>query len=177
MSDVMREADDPVRRGAPRPDMLVRRMRRSDVELVHEIHRLCLTQCLTSHYGARQIDALLEGRTPLGYWLAAERGEQSLIVEVSETVAGYASWRESELLSTFVAPIAQGHGLGTYLFEGCDREAERLGMPIIQVSATLNATSFYRGLGFRPVEQGFQDKDGVRIPHMRMVRPVARTLP
>lgn len=173
----MREVDDPVRRGAPRPDMLVRRMRRSDVEVVHEIHRLCLTQCLTSHYSLQQIDALQEGRTPLGYWLAAERGEHFLVVEVSETVAGYASWRESELLSMYIAPIAQGHGLGTYMFEGCTREAERLDMPIMQVCATLNATSFYRGLGFRPVEQGFEEKEGVRIPHMLMVRPVERTLP
>ncbi|MBT2187485.1 GNAT family N-acetyltransferase [Sphingobium nicotianae] len=171
----MTEIDDRGRRDGPRPDALVRRMRRSDVELLQEIHTLCLRECLTSHYNPSQIEALLEGRTPLDYWLASERGERFAVVEVAEIVAGYASWREGELLSTFVAPVAQAHRLGTFLFEACAREAAKEGMPIDRVRATLNATSFFQSLGFRPVEAGYDEKNGIRIPHMLMRCPTEQT--
>ena len=171
----MRQVENPARPTGAQPEAFVRPLRRTDLEMMHEIHALCLTRSLMSHYSMRQVQAWMRGRTPMDYWIASETGENFRVVEVAEVTAGYASWRGDELLSLFVAPIAQGHGLGKMLFQTCALDAAAAGTPLARVHATLNATGFFRRLGFHPAEQGFDEKNGERIPYMLMRGAIDRS--
>ena len=101
---------------------------------------------------------------------AARDGERFLVAELEGSVAGFASWRDGELLSLFVHPGHQGRGVGTALALACFAEAARGGEPVGLVRAAIGAEPFYRRHGFEAVGPGATSKRGVDIPHTRMER-------
>lgn len=145
-------------------------MRANDVELLHIIHTLCLRDSLSSHYTQQHIDAWTGAHGLQSYRDALDEGDHFLVAEMQGQIAGYASWGNGELTSTFVVPAAQGLGVGTLLVDSCTLDATTNGTPILRVRATLNAIDFYRGLGFFSAEPGFHEKNNVRIPYQLMVR-------
>ena len=150
----------------PGPDVIVRAMREADTIAVHRIHSECLTTSLTSHYSMRELAAWMHGRSPAGYWRFATSGETFRIAELDGEIVAFANWRDEELRSLFVSPTHQRAGIGTLLFEVCDRDAR-----ISFVKATLGAVPFYRRFGFVEAGRGHDMKRDVRLPHVVMRRP------
>jgi N-acetylglutamate synthase-like GNAT family acetyltransferase len=162
--------EDPARGEPPRPDAHVRAIRPDDVPLLQMIKDICLREDFPSHYTQQHIAALAGANGERAFERAMARGDQFLVAEMQGAVAGYASWAEDELLSTFVVPPAQGRGIGSLLVDACALDARTAGQPILRVRATLNAIDFFRSFGFLPTEPGFHEVAGTRIPYQLMVR-------
>lgn len=164
----LREEPTPGER--PRRDAHVRSLRPDDVALIQMIKDICLREDFSSHYTAQHIAVLAGANSERAFERALARGDQFLVAEMQGMVAGYASWAEGEILSTFVVPPAQGQGIGSLLVDACTLDARTAGRPILRVRATLNALDFYRSFGFLPTEPGFHEIGGTRIPYQLMVR-------
>ena len=151
--------------------MIVRGMVEADAGALHAIHGACLTGSLLGRgYTRHQIEAWMAGRTPGGYVAAARDGERFLVAELEGSVAGFASWRDGELLSLFVRPGHQGQGVGSTLAAACFARAAHDGEPVRLVRAAIGAEPFYRRHRFEAVGPGATSKRGVDIPHTRMER-------
>ena len=72
----------------------------------------------------------------------------------------------------FVAPERARQGLGRRLMEHCTDEARRAGFRRMELVATLPGEPLYRASGFESVERFELDLPGVRVPVVRMERPV-----
>ncbi len=145
--------------------LIIREMREADAVSVHRIHTECLTRSLTGHYSKRELEAWMHGRSPEGYWRFANSGETFRVAALDGEIVAFANWQGEELRSLFVSPAHQRSGIGTLLFEACDREA-----PLTFVKATLGAVPFYNRLGFVETGRGHDMKRGVPLPHVVMRR-------
>ncbi|UHS59999.1 GNAT family N-acetyltransferase [Agrobacterium vaccinii] len=120
---------------------------------------------MKEHYSPIEIRAWLMGRHPQGYWQGALAGEDYWIADYEGAPIGFASKRQDELLSLFVAPAWQRSGVGSLLLGYKDRLAE-----IWHLKATLNAVGFYQRFGFQNITTAYQEKRSVRIPYIQMQR-------
>jgi GNAT superfamily N-acetyltransferase len=82
--------------------------------------------------------------------------------------------RESaRIRAFFVDPTWARRGLGRALFDACLREASAAGFGRLELMATLPGEPLYRALGFTADEQiELTLPDGVRVPLVRMSRPI-----
>lgn len=148
-----------------RSEIIIREMHEADTISVHRIHTECLTTSLTDYYSAGELEAWMYGRSPEGYWRFANSGETFRVAELDDVIVGFASWQGEELRSLFVNPACQRAGIGSTLFEFCDRENR-----ISFVKATLGAVSFYRRFFFVEAGRGFDMKRDIQLPHVLMRR-------
>lgn len=146
-------------------DLLIRRLRKDDVQRIFEIHMKALSTAMPRHYSSEQMDAWIYGITPEGYWRIANSGENYRVAEVNGAIAGFASWQEGELLALFVDPTMQNQSIGSNLLLFCDNEC-----PLHFVKAVLGATSFYEKHSFEKLGQRSELKRGVQLPYMAMRR-------
>ncbi len=150
----------------------IRAMRDADAAGMHELHTKAVRQVCATLLESDVVEAWLYGRTPEGYLRAANDGGESFWVALADTdrIAGFASWRDNELMSLFVDPDSQGLGLGRRLFQACEEDAARKGAVITRLISTLNAQTFYETRGFQAGQRGYVEKRNMRIPHIEMRR-------
>lgn len=149
-----------------------RPMRDADATGMHDVHTRAVRQVCARMVEPHTVEAWLHGRTPKGYLRAADEGGEAFWIAVSDNgeIAGFASWREDELVSLFVDPERERRGLGHRLFATCEEDASKNGHKIVRLISTLNAQTFYESLGFTAEGEGHTEKRGVRIPHIEMRR-------
>jgi GNAT superfamily N-acetyltransferase len=89
-------------------------------------------------------------------------------------MVGTAAWSPGEglsptarILAVFVRPLFTGVGIGRRLVDHIESEAGAAGYRAFELSATLNAVSFFEGLGYRVLRNG-----GLALPLGRDI-PVA----
>ena len=71
-------------------------------------------------------------------------------------------------------PSWSRRGLGRSLFDNCRREARAAGFHRFELMSTLPGEPLYRALGFSADERvELELPDGVRVPLVRMSRPIA----
>ena len=77
---------------------------------------------------ASAVEHCIQGPVEAGWWRdALKTGDCALVLEMANTVAGYATLGSSrqrgpfqgEIYELYLDPIYQGLGLGEHLFEGC----------------------------------------------------------
>lgn len=152
---------------ASKQGLFVREMKEADTPEVHRIHTACLTISLVDDYSRESLEAWMFGRSPEGYWRFANSGETFRVAEMDGEIVGFANWCDEELRSLFVSPERQRGGIGSLLFEACEREAT-----LTFVKATLGAVGFYNRYSFVEAGRGFDLKRGVKLPHVVMRRNV-----
>jgi GNAT superfamily N-acetyltransferase len=158
---------------------VIRRMTVGDAPALHAVHTCCLTLTLSDFYSGPQIDAWLEGRTPDGYVQASKAGERFFVAETEGLVVGFGSWQNSELLSLYVHPGAQNHGLGARLLDACLTDAAGRKIAALSLNAALGSDGFYARHGFKTTGVGRIVKQGEKIAFTRMTLSLAnqRTTP
>lgn len=155
----------------PPSEITIRPMRDADAAQMLAIHERAVRISCATGLAPEIVEAWLRDRDHEGFLRARDAGgETYLIGERRGLRAAYASWLPGQLVSLFVDPDHQGHGIGRALLAACEAEAAESGAPILKVNATLNARSFYESAGYRPLGDGFEERFGERIPHVRMLR-------
>lgn len=76
-----------------------------------------------------------------------------LVADFEGRVLGTASLDGDVVRTVFVAPAAQGQGVGRRLMERVEALAREGGVEVLRVPSSITAEGFYAGLGFSVVQQ------------------------
>lgn len=93
-----------------------------------------------ANFGPEQVRGLLAAR-------------EVLVAEEAGCVIGTASLDGDVVRTVFVAPGAQGLGVGRGLMEQVEALARERGVSVLKVPSSITAEGFYAGLGFQAVQQ------------------------
>ncbi|WP_350446368.1 GNAT family N-acetyltransferase [Pseudomonas solani] len=93
-----------------------------------------------ANFGPEQVRGLLAAR-------------EVLVAEEAGCVIGTASLDGDVVRTVFVAPGAQGLGVGRRLMEQVEALARERGIAVLKVPSSITAEGFYAGLGFQAVQQ------------------------
>ncbi|CAN7413794.1 GNAT family N-acetyltransferase [Aquipseudomonas alcaligenes] len=93
-----------------------------------------------ANFGPEQVRGLLAAR-------------EVLVAEEAGCVIGTASLDGDVVRTVFVAPGAQGLGVGRRLMEQVEALARERGVALLKVPSSITAEGFYAGLGFQAVQQ------------------------
>lgn len=155
----------------PPSEITIRPMRDEDAPQMHAIHERAVRTSCAPELGPGVVDAWLRDRDHDMFLRARDDGgEVFVIAELRGLRAGFAGWLPGRLTSLFVDPDHQGCSVGAALLSACEAAAETAGTPILGTNATLNARTFYEAAGYRAIGDGFEERFGERIPHIRMAR-------
>ncbi len=103
-------------------------------------------------YGPETIARIARGFTPEG--ISAQLAARQVFVALDgDRILGTASRDGRVVRAVFVAPEAQGRGIGRCLMGEVDRAARAAGMTTLTLQSSLTAVGFYARLGFRPVRE------------------------
>ncbi len=156
--------------------MNIRRAMITDTERMCRMHKASISTLCRSHYTPEQIDAWAGPKRPEHY----EPLIRNLIVfvmEEGEDIVGFATLDScaANIRALYVSPAVVGCAVGTKLLEALESEAQRLALPRLSVSATLNSVGFYKGRGYSPTGAAEHVlPQGVSLPCMRMEKALAR---
>jgi GNAT superfamily N-acetyltransferase len=120
------------------------------------------------------LETMIRQRTPEWWRDAMKGGDGTLVLDISGTVAGYATLGSSrqrgryqgEIYELYLDPLYQGLGFGEHLFEGCRYVLDKRKLNGLIVWALLDNTpacDFYWRRGGRPVASTFTRIGGARL--------------
>ncbi len=144
-------SDCRVRPGAP-----------SDAKALCEVFRTSWSNAYLGIIPHFHLDGMIRRRTQDWWKKTIRSGSEMLVLQVADTVAGYATLGparaqgtyEGEIYELYISPAYQGLGFGEHLFEACryHLDARRLnGLIVWALADNTTASDFYWRRGGRPV--------------------------
>jgi len=145
----------------------VRRGNLSDAPALSEIFRLTWSQAYLGIIPHLHLDNMIR-RRGIEWWRSTiKSGSGVLVLEVGDSVAGYATLgasrtrgpHEGEIYELYVTPTHQGLGFGEVLFETCRHQLDTRqlsGLIVWALADNDKATDFYWRRGGRPLGCGFE---------------------
>jgi GNAT superfamily N-acetyltransferase len=129
-------------------EFVVRPFQSADAPAVSALIATTMRQSNARDYSAHRLEALIAYFTPDK--LCALGAERDCLVAVAEgAIVGTAARDGSELVTFFVHPAWQRHGVGTQLLTQIERNARALGIAALRVEASSTGTPFYEHHGYR----------------------------
>ncbi|KMO43727.1 acetyltransferase [Methylobacterium tarhaniae] len=120
-----------------------------------EVSRVVLSALHESNardYGPDTIARVARGFMPDGI-AAMIAGRQVFVAVDDERILGTASLDGGVVRAVFVAPDAQGRGIGRALMAEIERTAQGAGVATLTLQSSLTAVGFHDRLGFRTVRE------------------------
>jgi len=137
-----------------------------DAEAAAAVLRSSITElCALDHRGdADTLAQWLANKTPRDFlsWLAAE-DNFCVVAEASGQITGVGLLhRSGEVRLCYLAPGAQGQGLGKAILVALEEKAREWGLRKLHLESTVSARPFYERVGYR---SGGAAKQGFGISH------------
>ncbi len=114
---------------------------------------------VSANFSAEAVHELINRRT---VWVALING----------VVMGTASLENDTVRTVFVAPSAQGGGVGRCLMETVELAATNQNVNLLKVPASLTARSFYARLGYRDVREILYGEEHTFLMEKSLVKPL-----
>ncbi|MEH3144549.1 MAG: GNAT family N-acetyltransferase [Methylobacterium frigidaeris] len=131
---------------------MIRLATKDDAAEISRIVVLALHESNARDYGPETIDRIAQGFTP--DWIASQIATRQVFVAVEASrIVGTASRDRDIVRAVFVAPDAQGRGIGRALMAEIGRAALAAGVAMLTLQSSLTAVGFYDRLGFRTVRE------------------------
>ena len=131
----------------------VRKAEPRDAEAAVEVLRRSITElCALDHHGdADTLAKWLANKTPQNFlsWLA-KKDNFCVVAETNDQVLGVGLLRRrGEIQLCYLAPGAQGQGLGKAIYLALEEKAKAWGVKRLYLESTVSARSFYEKVGYR----------------------------
>ncbi|HKB61288.1 MAG TPA: GNAT family N-acetyltransferase [Burkholderiales bacterium] len=144
----------------------VRKAEPRDAEAAAAALRRSITElCTLDHHGdADTLAKWLSNKTPRDFlsWLAAE-DNLCVVAETNKQIMGVGLLhRGGEVRLCYLAPGAQGQGLGKAILGALEEKAREWGLRRLHLESTVSARPFYERVGYRPAGAA---KPGFGISH------------
>ncbi|WP_263146737.1 GNAT family N-acetyltransferase [Pseudomonas sp. RIT-PI-AD] len=136
----------------------IRLARRSDAAAVSGVILAALRESNARDYSAEVIARVETSFGPAAVERLIEQ-RQVYVALLEGRILGTASLDGAVVRSVFVAPEAQGRGIGRALMAEVERAARAAGVRSLAVPASITAESFYAGLGFETVETRYHGEE------------------
>jgi GNAT superfamily N-acetyltransferase len=140
---------------APSPGAVaLRAVRHVDIAAMWALRTRCVREVCRSHYPPAVIEAWSASPAPATYPQLIASGGAVLAEDAGDRLLGFGmvDLAGSEIDGLFVAPEAQGTGLGGRLLRAL--EAKLPAATRIHLAAALNAVAFYSAQGYTVLQQG-----------------------
>src|SRR5258706_8288059 len=144
----------------------VRKAEPKDAEAAVAVLRRSITElCTLDHHGdADTLARWLANKTPENFlsWLATE-DNFCIVAETNDQIVGVGLLhRSGEVRLCYLAPGAQGQGLGKAILVALEEKAKEWGLRRLHLESTVSARPFYERVGYRPAGA---TKPGFGISH------------
>lgn len=146
--------------------MNIRLAKKEDVFQMIEIKNQANQIGCVGFYTPEQITIKTSGKNPEKYYPAIERSN-TFVAEENDQVIGFIEISENVIIRFFVEPTHQGQGVGRALFNQV-KGIIKNNYSSINTEASLNATCFYKKLGFEKIGESFEEIDGIKTPYISM---------
>ena len=140
----------------------IRRYREGEEDCLRQLCRDTTCQVNVREYGKELVEkwaSRLGSRTD---WNERVRLKQPLVAEVNGEIVGFAELTKKGSISAFYSHhLWQKKGIGSALLEAIKKDADKLGIEIIQVESSLSAKRFFTNRGFEEIEVKTTLTDGI----------------
>ena len=94
------------------------------------------------------------------FFVQKHQEDTLLVAEQEGAIVATARLDKNLITNMFVAPSAQGRGIGKALTEHLEAEAKKRGFMFVRIYASLSAIKFYEQLGYQHVDVSIHDVFG-----------------
>jgi N-acetylglutamate synthase-like GNAT family acetyltransferase len=136
----------------------IRAARDGDADAISEVILSSLRDTNAKDYPRAVIERLEKNFTSSAV-LGLMGGREMLVAACGRRVVGTASLDRNVVRTVFVAPDAQGRGVGKRLMAEIERKARGTGVTTLIVQSSVTAQSFYASLGFIPVRDNYHGEE------------------
>ncbi len=145
----------------------IRLAREGDAEGLSAVIRAALRETNAKDYSPAVIDRLAANFSP-----AAVRDLMRVrcvfVAVQGRQIVGTASLEHNEVRTVFVAPQAQGQGIGSQLMADVERAARHAGVAMLTVPSSITAEGFYAKLGYAAVRERPLGEERIVIMQRRL---------
>lgn len=146
------------------PLIKIRRATPDDSEALASVFCDCWRNAYAGIIPALHLDRMIQGRDQKWWRRAIKRDGELLVLDVSSTVAGYATFGlsrgsrsyQGEIYELYLTPVYQGLGFGEHLFEASRSYLDQRslkGLIVWALADNQKAIDFYWNRGGRPVAE------------------------
>jgi len=96
------------------------------------------------------------------------RKRKVFVAVLGQQIVGTASLDGKMIRSVFVAPNAQGRGIGRLLMAELEKAAQDAGITVLMVQSSVTAEQFYAKLGFKSVRGSYHGDERTIIMERRL---------
>lgn len=136
--------------------MPIRRAGRDDAAAISRLIVAALRETNARDYPPAVIDRLVDAFAPARVAEMLDRRRVLVVVE-QEILVGTASLEGTSARAVFVAPSAQGRGIGGQLMDEIERLARDDGIATLSLRPSITAEGFYRGRGYAVLKEEMRD--------------------
>jgi GNAT superfamily N-acetyltransferase len=134
----------------------------SDARAVSELIRRTMHISNTADYPLERLQPLIDYFSPEKVdALGQERA--CFVAEAQGEILGTGALEGDELVTFFVSPERQGHGVGSLLLEAVERVASERGLQELRVGASLAGAPFYQKRGYEPTGELLEGTAGAHL--------------
>ncbi|ERG89736.1 MAG: sortase related acyltransferase [halophilic archaeon J07HX5] len=145
----------------------------NDAERIRDVHLRSIEELGGQAYSETQVEAWAHDRDPGEYPIETETTH--VLVAEDDAVLGFGWLRydagehlqalvDGEIVAVYVHPSAARRGVGSQLYSALEAEADRRGLELLGLWASLNAVPFYKTHGYdRVTDHALELRAGVEL--------------
>lgn len=146
----------------------IRLAREDDAEGLSAVIRAALRETNAKDYPPAFIDRLTVNFSAATVRDLMRKRRVFVAVE-GQQIVGTASLEQNEVRTVFVAPRAQGQGVGRQLMAEVERAARSAGEAVLTVPSSVTAEGFYAKLGYAAVRERHDGDERIIIMQRRLM--------
>ncbi len=128
---------------------MIRKATAADAQSVFDIRIAAINSQCKGHYKDSDLEKWTAGKMSSNFVKMVNDKCYVTIVDDEVVGTGMIDLRSGKIDAVFVQPAFMGRGIGRQMMWYLERLAVAAGISQISLEATLNATSFYRAVGFQ----------------------------